>query len=94
MSVKITCINKDGGDHYDPHEAITYLGWVNESTGKKGRATKLEMVDFIEKGNQAYVQGRIKKVYLEVKTSSHGNKYVRTIPDNIESNNLLSLPEC
>ena len=96
MSVRITCINKDSGNHYDPHEAIQYLGWVEDGTGKTRKSSRLEMVEFVEQYPQgAYVIGRyLTKVYLEVRTSAAGNKYVRTIPDNTESNNLLALPEC
>ena len=42
--VRITCINKDNGDHYDPHEAITHLGWTNESNGKTGKTDKAGMI--------------------------------------------------
>lgn len=95
MSVKITCINKDNGDHLDPHEAITHLGWINESTKKSGKCTRLDMVDFLEKGNSAYVKdvwGNI--VYLVVRISRFGNKFVKTVADGRETNNLLSLVEC
>lgn len=95
MSVKITCINKDNGDHYDPHEAITHLGWLEESTGKTGKCARLDMVDFLEKGNSAYVKdiwGNI--AYLVVRISSFGNKFVKTVADGRETNNLLELVEC
>jgi len=95
MSVRITCINKDNGDHYDPHEAITYLGWINESTSNTGKSTRLKMVDFIEKGNQAYVKDIYgNKVFLVVRISRAGNKYVQTRADGKLTNNLLELPEC
>ena len=95
MSVRITCINKDNGDHYDPHEAIAYLGWINESTSNTGKSTRLEMVDFIEKGNQAYVKDAHEhKVFVVVRTSRAGNKYVQTEADGRLTNNLLELSEC
>ncbi|OGE82975.1 MAG: hypothetical protein A3B23_03200 [Candidatus Colwellbacteria bacterium RIFCSPLOWO2_01_FULL_48_10] len=96
MAVKITCINKDDGNHYNPHEAITHLKWVNEQTRASGISTLAEMVKFIEEQKgQAYVKNVFGKMaYLVVRTSPYGNKYVRTIYDGIETNNLLSLPEC
>jgi len=95
MAVKIICINKDSGDHYDPHEAITYLGWINESTGKTDKSTRLEMVKFIKDGNQAYVKDVYgNKVFLIVRVSRNGNEYVQTIADGKLTNNLLELPEC
>lgn len=95
MSVKITCIKKDNGNHYNQHEAIESLGWINESTNETGHSTRLEVVEFIEKKNgQAYVEKGGKKVYLDVRTSASGNKYVQTIADGKLTNNLLELPEC
>ena len=95
MSVRIICINKDNGDHYDPHEAIIHLGWINESTGSKGKSTLAEMVKFLEDGNKAYVKDDYGNIaYLVVRVSRHGNKYVKTVADGRETNNLLELPEC
>lgn len=95
MSIKITCINKDNGNHHDPHEAITYLGWINESNNKSGKSTRLKIVEFIEKGNNAYTKDSYGNIaYLIVRISQNGNKYVKTVADGKETNNLLELPEC
>jgi hypothetical protein len=96
MSVRITCIRKDGGNHYNPHEGITDLGWVNEQTEKKGRSTRQQMIDFLDKDKgKAYVkdsQGNV--AYLGTSESAAGNKYVRTYADGKWTDNLLPLPEC
>ena len=42
MAVRITCINKSGGYHADPHHAISDLGWRNEATGNTGKSTDLK----------------------------------------------------
>jgi hypothetical protein len=95
MSVRITCINKDNGHHYDPHEAITHLGWVNESTQKRGKSTRAEIVKFLEDNNSAYTKDGFGKIaYLVVRISQAGNKYVKTIADGRETDNLLYLMEC
>ena len=95
MSVKITCINKDNGDHYDRHEAITHLGWINESTNATGKSTRDEMVKFLEGGNSAYTKDNLSNVaYLVVRVSGSGNKYVKTVADGKETDNLLYLVEC
>lgn len=95
MSVKITCINKDNGDHYDPNEAITHLGWINEKNNKRGIATLQEMINFLENKNDAYVKDRLGNIaYLVVRISRFDNKFVKTIADGRESNNLLELIEC
>ncbi|MCX6762944.1 MAG: DUF3892 domain-containing protein [Candidatus Moranbacteria bacterium] len=95
MAVRIICINKDNGDHYDPHEAITNLGWINESSGKSDKSTRMQVVEYLEGGGRAYVKDMFGNlVYLIVKISRAGNKYVKTIADGKETNNLLELPEC
>lgn len=95
MSVRITCINKDVGDHHDPHEAISHLGWINEFDKETGKSTRVGMVKFIEGGGQAYTKDGFGNVaYLVVYISRAGNKYVKTVADGKETDNLLSLPEC
>lgn len=95
MAIKITCINKDGGNHFNSHEAIQYLGWVEVNGNRKGKSSRLEVVKFIEEGNFAYTEdGFGNKAYLYVRTSSSGNKFVQTMSDGRFTNNLLSLLEC
>lgn len=97
MSVKITCINKDGGNHENPYVAISHLGWINESTHEKGKATREEMYDYIKnKNGVAYVVDSYdgSKAYLETRISSKGTKYVKTEANDTGRDNLLELPEC
>jgi hypothetical protein len=96
MGIKITCINKDKGNHYNPYEAIRRFGWMNEETREKGFCYLKAMVDFVEKNpNRAYTQDFLgKRAYLVVRVSRSGNKYVRTVTDGKETNNLLELSEC
>jgi len=97
MTVRITCINKDNGDHDDPHEAITRLGWENvDKPDNKGYCSRLDMVKFldVDKG-QAFVEDSDgNKAYLIAYTSVSGKKCVKTRPDQTVSDNLLSLTEC
>ncbi len=95
MAVKITCIQKDNGDHYDPHEGITALGWINESDNTQGNSTRKEIIDFIKGGGTVYVKDQYgNKVFVEVRISRFNNEYVRTVADGRETNNLLELPQC
>lgn len=92
--VRITCINKDGGNHSNPHEGITKYGWLN-STGKTDRSDRAQMVSWIEDGNRAYVQDNFgNKAYCNVRKSINGNKFLQTVADDTYTDNLLSLPEC
>ena len=95
MSVRITCIKKDGGNHENPHTAISILGWVNESAGASGQSTRVQMYDFVKGGGQAYVRdSRSNLAYLIAEVSSRGTKFVKTKPDGTTTDNLLKLIEC
>ncbi|MDB4984661.1 MAG: hypothetical protein JWM20_840 [Patescibacteria group bacterium] len=95
MAVRITCINKDNGNHLNPHAGITHFGWVNEQTRATGKSTKAVMVDFLTKqGGKAYVKdARGNIAYVGVITN-HIPPYLRTYADGKWSDNLLSLGEC
>lgn len=95
MSVRITCIQKDNGNHDNPHQAIEKLGWVN-SSNKDGICSLSQMVEFIEKGGRAYVVDSYdsSKVYLYVRTSRNGNKFVQTRSNDTATDNLLELNPC
>jgi hypothetical protein len=99
MSVKITCISKDNGNHMNPHERITNMNWTNESTGTTGRNTLDEMVAFVEKHGDraAYVKDWKGDVaYIDVVTPKETwrKKYLKTYADGIFNDNLLALDEC
>lgn len=96
MSVRITCIKKDGGYHENHYTAISTLSWVNESTGNTGTSSRLEIYDFVVgKGGTAYVKDAFGNfAYLIGEISPRGTKYVKTRADNVISDNLLKLPEC
>jgi len=95
MSIRITCINKDGGYHENPHTAISILGWQNEQTGEINTSTRLQMYDWVLGGGEAYVVDRFgNRAKLETAVTALGTKFVRTRPDRTLTDNLLSLPEC
>ena len=94
MAVRITGIRKAGGDHYDPHEAISHYCWVNENNQKTGITHRPTMVDWVEKGNRAYVSSQEGTVDCFVNTSAVGTKFLQTNADSRSSNNLLNLPGC
>src|SRR5450759_1858989 len=75
IEVEIICINKDGGHHQNPYEAVAYYGW-RDMTGQTSRYDRQTMVDWVEKGNRAYVKGSSTKVYCRVVVSPHGTKSV------------------
>ena len=96
MSIRITCITKGGGDHENPHVAISTLGWVNEDNNQRGTSTRLDLYDWIKaKSGYAYVRDNAgNQIGVGTAETQRGTKYVRTYRDNIWTDNLLALPEC
>jgi hypothetical protein len=96
MSVRITCITKDNGNHENPYVAIESLGWIEDGKSNSGKSTRLEMYDWVVNQNgKAYVkdaQGNV--AYLIGAISPRGNKYVKTVADETKTDNLLKLSEC
>ena len=94
MAIRITCINKDAGDHENPYVAIRTLGWINVQTSETGRSTRVVMHDWVQQGNLAYVEQGGYQARLVAMVSPRGNKYVKTQADITRLDNLLALPEC
>lgn len=96
MSVRVTCINKSGGYHEDPHHAITHLGWIADGTGNTGKSTRLEIYDWIknQKGEAYVLDTRGNKAYVGTRENQNGTKYLQTYTDRVWTDNLLALPEC
>jgi len=96
MAIQITCINKSGGFHSDPHHSITTLGWRNETTGERGRSSRLQVYDWLKnQGGQAYViDRRGNRAQVLPRENAHGTQFLQTIADRVWTDNLLALPEC
>lgn len=83
---QITCINKT--DRFSAHERIRAVGG---SWGKEEQQTVIRQIE--AKTHSYYVSKNGHKVYVKV-SSNGGNKYIKTENDDLQPNNLLSLPEC
>jgi hypothetical protein len=96
MAIRITCINKSGGHHADPHHAIEYLGWINEESGKTGKNTRLEIYNWVKDENgTAYVRdSKNNNAFVGIRENSNGTKFLQTYADKVWTDNLLELPEC
>ena len=89
-SVQILCINKD--DRKNPYERIVHVGGF---IGNRWKLTQHCAITLIESGELNFFVGvNGKSVWVIVSTSRHGNKYLKTMADGDEPDNLLSLPEC
>lgn len=94
MEIRITCINKDSGNHENPYTAITFLGW-NDTNGDKKPTSREEMYSWVKGGGKAYLQDSKGEIaYLVAETTANGTKYVKTKADQTQDDNLLKLDEC
>jgi hypothetical protein len=96
MSIHITCIRKDNGNHENNHTAIKSLDWTEDGTSKTGTSTRIEMYDWIkDQSGVAHVRDKAgNEVRVGTAITDKGTKYVRTYADKIWTDNLLALPEC
>jgi hypothetical protein len=92
LRVEIKCVNKS--DRYDPHERIRAIGGLNPD-GTPWKLTQREAIDGIEAGKWSFFT-RINNAVVDVviAVSRYGNRYIKTVADGEQPNNLLSLYEC
>jgi hypothetical protein len=89
---EITCFNKS--DRYNSHERILSIGG-RSGDGTSWRLSQVVAIAGIEIGKWSfYVNRGGKIVNVIVATSRYGNKYLKTVADGEQPDNLLSLPEC
>ena len=91
-SHRIDCVTKR--NRSNPHERITHVGGAN-SDGSRWKLSQEDAIRDIERGKYAfYVVVNSRRVDVVVAVSRYGNKYLKTVADDVQPNNLLSLPEC
>jgi hypothetical protein len=94
MSRQVTCVNKR--DRPNPHERILNIGGVDN--GVRWKRSQIDAIADVERDpNSYYVVDRVRggnTVWVIVRTSQFGNKYLTTQADGDSQNNLLALDEC
>lgn len=86
---QVTCINKKG-DHFDPHERISYIG-NSANNWKLSEDSAIRRIRVGSDSFYTFVNGR----RADVVVSEHnGRSYLKTTADDYSPDNLLSLKEC
>ncbi len=90
MAIQIQCINKS--DRYNPHERITHVGGIQN--GDRWRLTEDEAIAGIESGKWSFYVTQAGRTVDVIVATRLGRKYLKTVADGEQPDNLLSLPEC
>ena len=91
IDVEITCIRKL--DRMNPHERIERVGGVNPD-GKLWWLYLNDAIKAVLDGKYRFwTKGGGTSVWVEV-AYHNGNPYLKTLPDRVQPDNLLALPEC
>jgi hypothetical protein len=90
--IEIKCINKR--DRPNPHERITHVGGFADKQWKIRQEDAIAHIDSGEWDFYVRERGKTSSVWVVVRVSRFGNKYLTTEADGESQNNLLSLPEC
>lgn len=94
MAFRINGIRKPGGAA-NTAVAISHYRWIDDGKSEETITDRMTVVSWVEeRGIRAYVADGANKVWCEVRTNSNGTKFLQTVADGRETNNLLSLPEC
>ena len=89
----IDCITKPDRD--GRIDRITHAGGPNPNGTGRWKDTVPNIVGFIDrKEHRSYTQERGAKVWVGVRTSAAGNKYIQTHANEQWNDNLLAQPEC
>lgn len=89
--VKIECINKT--NRSSAYERVQNVGGRN-GDGTRWRMSVSQAIEYIENYTYSFYVSRAGTRVDVVIATNDGVKYLKTRNDDLQPNNLLSLPEC
>ena len=89
--IRIQCINKT--DRYNAYERIRNIGGINDD-GSRWKLPLNDAINYIENGTYSFYVSQGGATVDVIVASNNGYKYLKTRNDDLQPNNLLSLPEC
>lgn len=91
IRIRIQCIVKP--DRNNQYRHITHIGGIRSDNVRWQRTEEMAIQDIKAGVYQYYVSERGNTVDVEI-AKHNGREYLKTKPDGITPDNLLSLPEC
>jgi hypothetical protein len=85
----ITAVRLSGGEA-EPH--IASVRWLNAETGVSKTSPVASMIEWLEKGNRAYVGGYAGRADIQVVRPAGRPAYLRSQANGQWTDNLLRLP--
>jgi hypothetical protein len=93
MSFEVICITKP--DVNSSHEQITHIGYYESMNQPRVIIPVEDAIKRIELYDRAFhVYAGPKIALLKVERQQDGKAYIKTVPDELQKDNLLNLPRC
>jgi hypothetical protein len=90
--VQIQCINKK--NRLDPHDRINHVGGLNADQ-TRWKLTETDAIAGIDEGKWSFYVVNPRGGVVEVIVVTRlGHRYLKTVADGDQPDNLLALPEC
>jgi len=92
MAYKIICVDIDNNSAYKDCRCIKHIG-IGVQGGGINKYTPSQIHNRISLGEKFYVETNARRTFL-VRVEREGTRYVRTEPNDTESDNLLKQKSC